>query len=359
MWGNCIMKKILTVFLGIIMSIFILQPSVQTVQADSESLVEYALSWHDNPNIPYVWGGGRSSGTTLESLSKNANTGTDCSGYVSLVYAHFGISIPAQSEDMYSKAKRVIYNQEEAVPGDVCYWNGHVAIYLGNNKIIHTNTSKKPNNLIHVSELGTGYPTPEAYLRMVDNVEVLGTVSDATATEVANTVSSGSIVTESDLTGMPTESSLTFAQTRLEMKGRSGLSESDLKRLTDISSAIDNQKTTTIDIYHKVSSFLGIFLISYGVLMIVAFVFDYINTFVEISLLSILSFGRWHVVSKEDIEEGLVKPGYNKETKKTYLTPTLLMTRAVIVIVIGMFLVSGKLNEWITAIIYRYILKNH
>lgn len=328
------------------------------VHADSQSLVEYALSWADNPNIPYVWGGGRDSGTTLESLSTNASTGTDCSGFVSLVYKHFGITIPAQSEDMYSSAKRVIYNQSEAVPGDVCYWNGHVAIYIGNNKIIHTNTSKKPNNLIHITELGSSYPNPEAYLRMVDDVSSLGSVSEETETTVQNTVSSGSIVTESDLTGMPTESSITFAQTQLEMKGRSGLSESDLKRLTDISDALENQKSTPIDVYHWVSSFFGIVLITYGVLMILAFVFDYVNVFVDVSLIGILSFGRWSIISKEDLKDGVVKQGYNKDTKKTYLTPTLLIIRSVIVIVVGLFLISGKLNEWITEIIFHYVLKS-
>ena len=71
---------------------------VYATTTSSESLVSYAISWADNKNIPYVWGGGRGSGVTLETLAENSSSGTDCSGFVSLVYAHFGITVSSQSE---------------------------------------------------------------------------------------------------------------------------------------------------------------------------------------------------------------------------------------------------------------------
>ena len=329
-----------------------------SVQANNESLVEYALKWKDNPNIPYVWGGGRGSGVTLESLSENPSTGTDCSGFVSLVYKHFGINIAASSESMFGSAKKIMYNQAEAVPGDICYWSGHVALYIGDNKIIHTNTKKKPNNLIHISELESdsnpsGYRTPTAYIRMVDDVSVYGKSSSSTDKKVEQAPSTGSLITESDLTGMPLQEFISDAQQRVHLMGREGLTQADLTCLEEISGSLESVKTSPIDIYHRVSSFIGLALITYAMLLFIAYIFDYINVFIDISLLSLISFGRWQVVDKEDVKDGIVKLGYNKDTKKTYLSTSLLIIRVVVVLLIGIFLVSGLLNEWITLILYK------
>lgn len=333
-----------------------------SVRADNESLVEYALKWKDNPNIPYVWGGGRGSGVTLESLSENPSTGTDCSGFVYLVYKHFGINVATSSESMFSSAKKIMYNQSEAVPGDVCYWSGHVALYIGNNKIIHTNTSRKPNNLIHISELESdsnpqGYRTPTAYIRLVDNVSAYGQATKSTDNKVKQAKSTGSLITESDLTGMPLQEFISDAQQRVKLMGREGLTQADLTCLESITGSLEDIKTSPVDIYHKVSSFIGLVLITYAMLLFVAFVFDSVNTFIDISLLGILSFGRWALVDKDDIKDGIVKLGYNKDMKKTYLSTSLLMIRIGVVLVIGIFLISGKLNEWITLILYKFSTK--
>lgn len=333
--------------------------SSSSSSTSSESLVEYAMKWKDNPNIPYVWGGGRGENDTLESLSSDPSTGTDCSGFVRLVYKHFDISLPTDSESMFSSAKKIMYNQAEAVPGDICYWSGHVAIYIGDNKIIHTNTHVKPGNLIHVSEFmsdanPSGYRVPTAYIRLVDDISVYGESSSATEEEVKQAESTGNIITESDITGMPTQESIAYAQQRVQLMGKEGLTQADLICLEEISNSIEVEKTTPIDIYHKVSSFIGIVLITYAMLLFVAYVFDIVNVFIDISLIGILSFGKWRVVSKEDVKDGIIKPGYNKDTKKTYLTSSLLIMRVVIVLVIGIFLLSGKLNEWITLILYKF-----
>lgn len=84
------------------------------------SVVSYALKFVGNP---YVWGG------------KDPNTGADCSGFTSYVYAHFGISIPSYSYSQRSVGKEVSYSNAQA--GDLICYAGHVAIYMGNGQIVH------------------------------------------------------------------------------------------------------------------------------------------------------------------------------------------------------------------------------
>ena len=72
---------------------------------------------------PYVWGG------------KDPNTGADCSGFTSYVFAHFGISIPSYSYAQRSVGREVSYANAKA--GDIICYNGHVAIYMGNGQIVH------------------------------------------------------------------------------------------------------------------------------------------------------------------------------------------------------------------------------
>ncbi len=84
------------------------------------AVVQYALGFVGNP---YVWGG------------KDPNTGADCSGFTSYVYAHFGISIPSYSYSQRSVGKEVSYANAKA--GDLICYAGHVAIYMGNGQIVH------------------------------------------------------------------------------------------------------------------------------------------------------------------------------------------------------------------------------
>ena len=83
-------------------------------------VVNYALGFVGNP---YVWGG------------KDPNTGADCSGFTSYVYAHFGINIPSYSYAQRSVGRVVSY--ADAQPGDLICYSGHVAIYMGNGQIVH------------------------------------------------------------------------------------------------------------------------------------------------------------------------------------------------------------------------------
>lgn len=91
-----------------------------STNVSGSAVVQYALGFVGNP---YVWGG------------KDPNTGADCSGFTSYVYAHFGISIPSYSYSQRSVGKEVSYANARA--GDLICYAGHVAIYMGNGQIVH------------------------------------------------------------------------------------------------------------------------------------------------------------------------------------------------------------------------------
>lgn len=91
-----------------------------STNVSGSAVVQYALGFVGNP---YVWGG------------KDPNTGADCSGFTSYVYAHFGISIPSYSYSQRSVGKEVSYANAKA--GDLICYAGHVAIYMGNGQIVH------------------------------------------------------------------------------------------------------------------------------------------------------------------------------------------------------------------------------
>jgi len=87
-----------------------------------QQVVDYALQFVGNP---YVYGG-----TSL-------TNGADCSGFTMSVYAHFGIKLPRTGQ---RSAGYAIASYEEAQPGDLFFYSGHVAIYMGNGQIVHAAT---------------------------------------------------------------------------------------------------------------------------------------------------------------------------------------------------------------------------
>lgn len=94
-------------------------------------IVNYALQY---VGYPYVHGG------------NSLQTGTDCSGFTSLIYANFGIGLSRTPSGQLSGNGRSI-SLDEAQPGDiVCYGSGkctHVAIYIGNGQIVHAANPRK------------------------------------------------------------------------------------------------------------------------------------------------------------------------------------------------------------------------
>ena len=91
-----------------------------------KAVIDYATQFVGNP---YVYGG------------SSLTNGTDCSGFVMSVYANFGVSLPHSSSALRSKGYDV-GGLENAQPGDIVCYSGHVALYVGNGQIVHASTSK-------------------------------------------------------------------------------------------------------------------------------------------------------------------------------------------------------------------------
>jgi len=89
------------------------------------SVASYACNFIGNP---YVYGG------------SSLTNGTDCSGFVMSVYAHFGVSLPHSSGALRGCGYDVggIGN---AQPGDIVCYSGHVGIYIGGGQIVHASTA--------------------------------------------------------------------------------------------------------------------------------------------------------------------------------------------------------------------------
>ncbi len=114
-----------------------------------KKVAKYACQYIGNP---YVYGG--------TSLTK----GTDCSGFVYRVYKDFGYQLPRTSYEQRSAGKSVSY--DEAQPGDLICYSGHIGIYIGDGKIVHASNSKPyPQGGIKVSN--ANYRTILAVRRIV------------------------------------------------------------------------------------------------------------------------------------------------------------------------------------------------
>lgn len=100
--------------------------SSSSASSSGQAVASYACQFIGNP---YVYGG-----TSL-------TNGADCSGFVMSVYARFGItSLPHSSTALRSVGYAVSTSSMQ--PGDIICYSGHVAIYIGNNTIVHASNQR-------------------------------------------------------------------------------------------------------------------------------------------------------------------------------------------------------------------------
>lgn len=101
--------------------------------------------------VPYVWGG------------NDPATGLDCSGFTRLVYGQLGVELPRVSTDQ-ARTGTPVASLADAQPGDLLAFGepvDHVAIYLGNGRMIHAAGRGKGVRIDDV------YRTPTAIRRLL------------------------------------------------------------------------------------------------------------------------------------------------------------------------------------------------
>ncbi len=103
-----------------------IQAQIDAETALRNAIVAYALQFEGNP---YVHAG------------RSLITGTDCSGFTHLVYENFGYTLSYTPAGQSEQGHRI--ELSELQPGDLLFYSnnikylGHVAMYIGNGKIIH------------------------------------------------------------------------------------------------------------------------------------------------------------------------------------------------------------------------------
>ena len=120
-----------------------------------QEIVEFALQFEGNP---YVYGG-----TSL-------TNGADCSGFVLSVFAQFGYSLPRVAADQYYQSTQKTV--ENLKPGDLIFYGSgisHVALYIGDGKIIHASTAATG---IKISDYD--YQTPVGVGTYIEEAETEG-----------------------------------------------------------------------------------------------------------------------------------------------------------------------------------------
>lgn len=120
--------------------------TITNVNVTGAAIANFAKQFVGNP---YVRGG--------TSLTK----GADCSGFAQSIYKHFGINIPRTASQQAKVGKAIAWSDLQ--PGDLVFYSGnggksvtHVAIYIGNGKIVHAQTP----------QLGIGITTANIMVKM-------------------------------------------------------------------------------------------------------------------------------------------------------------------------------------------------
>ncbi|MEX2235052.1 MAG: C40 family peptidase [Cyclobacteriaceae bacterium] len=110
------------------------EKKISTNNYDTEGIIEYAESLL---GTPHVMGG-------------YSTSGLDCSGLVKLAHAQFDVVLPRSSHEQ-GRYGTIISSDEELKRGDLVFFHStystpnlitHSGIYLGENKFIHTSTSR-------------------------------------------------------------------------------------------------------------------------------------------------------------------------------------------------------------------------
>lgn len=107
-----------------------------SLSSQADTLIRYAKTFL---GVPYCWGG-------------ETPACFDCSGFCQYVYKHaLGIDISRTTIEILNEGREV--SREELQPGDLIFPDsGHVALYIGDNKIIHAPKSGDVVKIVEIYE---------------------------------------------------------------------------------------------------------------------------------------------------------------------------------------------------------------
>ena len=145
-------------------------------------------------------------------------TGTDCSGFTSLIFREFGVKLGYTVQSQVKSGSYI--RKSDLQKGDLVFYGyhgraSHVAIYIGNGKVIHESTYKygvkiSPLNMMPyitarrvinakaIAKVESNVKQEEK--KVVKEETVVGNVNDTTSTASTNTVTENTVVKEERVT---------------------------------------------------------------------------------------------------------------------------------------------------------------
>ncbi|WP_054739919.1 C40 family peptidase [Cellulosilyticum ruminicola] len=115
---------------------------VEVKKSKGQEIVTYAKKFI---GTPYVYGG------------NSLTSGVDCSGFTQQVFRNFNVKLERRSRDQYA-SNGVAVKKSDLKPGDLVFYGysnvTHVAIYIGNEQIIHASTPGQTVSIAPVWQRG-------------------------------------------------------------------------------------------------------------------------------------------------------------------------------------------------------------
>lgn len=313
--------------------------------------------------------------------------GTDCSGFCAGIYRGLGLgTIDSATSTMWGTFTEV--SEEEAVPGDIVgssgsgtYPYGHASIYVGKDEngeryVVNTNTfygwagpvfgyisdsggethvvtddSEKGNTptfpyLRKITDMGT-----YAYYRVVDKEKMGDGSGFSLDGEYIETNPDGSqsrklkikyyIPSEEELEGMPDGPHILDDFTLPTLPSKDSLEDTELFNLEYIDELLHSDNLTALQYVKLGTVFLGLAVLLYAVLLLLAYFFDRVNVFVSISLVRILTLGKVTLIDKS-----------GKQSEKGTVSISKFIVIIVITFLLGSLLVSGLLFKWVFELVH-------
>ena len=153
------------------------------------------------------------------------------------------------------------------------------------------------------------------------------------------------VLSEWDLDGMPSRGDLLEGSNNVRLPNYNDLGVSEANSVSLIKNNILlEQKFSFYDSIRVGVVFLGLLLITYSALILVAYLFDRTNNLLEISLISILTLGKLKYADGRDYG-----------TSKGYADSTKIIKVSILSIAIGLFIVSGGVFVVISEFMYKLV----